>query len=132
MLFSKMFFSYLGCHFGVDWQVKLRQSTPKKRSGFCKNPLASPFGQDVLADIDLLAFLHRFWRVLGTQLGAKLASLGSQGGFESLQHPIFGEHVSKMPVKRLQNAKRKCNSKRQIETPDFFRIFSGLAFMLKF
>ncbi len=58
-------------------------------------------------DIDFFAFLHRFWKVLGLQVGGKLAVLGSQDLSKSLQNPIFWEHVSKMLVKRLQKGSQE-------------------------
>ena len=53
-------------------------------------------------DIDFLAFLRRFWRVLGLQVGGNLVVLGSQGAPKSFQNPIFGGHVSKTLIKRVQ------------------------------
>ena len=42
------------------------------------------------------------WGVLGLQIGRKLVVLGFQGAPKNLQNLIFGGHVSKMLLKRLQ------------------------------
>ena len=70
-------------------------------------------------DIDFFMFLHRFWKVLGLQVGAKLAVLGCQDAPKSLENPIFWEHVSRMLVKRLQKGSQGASD------IDFWRIFDG-------
>ena len=61
----------------------------------------------LFSDIDFFAFLLRFWRVLGLQVGAKLAVLGSQDPPQSHQNPVFWEHVPKMLPKRLQSKPKR-------------------------
>ena len=82
-------------------------------------------------DIDFFALLHRFWRVLGLQVGAKLAILGSQDVPKSLKNPIFWVYVSQMLPKRLQSGSKGVPRKAQksifkgfsIDLVAFFRYF---------
>ena len=75
----------------------------------------------LFSDIHFFTFLLRFWRVLGLQVGAKLAVLGSQGPPQSLQNPVFWEHVPKMLPKRLQSGPKR--GPKEGPEVDFRRIF---------
>ena len=78
---------------------KSSQNPSKMRSERLKNDAKNM----LFSDIDFFAFLLRFWRVLGLQVGAKLAVLDSQDPPQSHQNPVFWEHVPKMLPKRLQS-----------------------------
>ena len=81
---------------------KSSQNPSKMRSERLKNDAKNM----LFSDIDFFAFLLRFWRVLGLQVGAKLAVLGSQDPPQSHQNPVFWEHVPKMLPKRLQSGSK--------------------------
>ena len=51
--------------------------------------------------------LASIWEPLGLQVGAKLAVLDSQDPPQSLQNPVFWEHVSKMLPKRLPSGSKR-------------------------
>ena len=75
----------------------------------------------LFSDMDFFAFLLRFWRVLGLQVGAKLAVLDSQDPPQSHQNPVFWEHVPKMLPKRLQSGPKR--GPKEGPEVDFRRIF---------
>ena len=99
-------------HFGSKKPLK---NPSKTRSGPFKNRCQK-----------CVIFQRRFFRVsasisegLGSQVGAKLAVLGSQDAPKSLQNPVFWEPVSKTLVKRLQKGSQGAPD------VDFRRIFDG-------
>ena len=96
---------------------KSSQNSSKMRSERLKNDAKNM----LFSDIDFFAFLLRFWRVLGLQVGAKLAVLGSQDPPQSHQNPVFWEHVPKMLPKRLQSGPKR--DPKEGPEVDFRRIF---------
>ena len=96
---------------------KSSQNPSKMRSERLKNDAKNM----LFSDIDFFAFLLRFWRVLGLQVGAKLAVLGSQDPPQSHQNPVFWEHVPKMLPKRLQSGPKR--GPKEGPEVDFRRIF---------
>ena len=92
----------------------------------------------LFSDIHFLTFLLRFWRVLGLQVGAKLAILGPQDPPQSLQNPVFWEHVPKMLPKKPQSGSKSVPRKAQksifggfsTDLGGFFRYFWLWKFIL--